>query len=98
MSNMQTILTEDAENEAKEKYKDRYYEYKVNRSLALGFIRDRLVKMYSNLRETNKLMEELKQLFIANVIPIRPGRKNKRDVDKYRQRTNPKQFKNRRII
>jgi hypothetical protein len=98
MSNMQTILTEDAENEALEKYKDRHYEYKVNRSLALGFIRERLVQMYSYKRETEKLLEELKQLFIMNVIPIRPGRKNKRDIDKYRQRTKPKQFKNRRII
>jgi len=98
MSNMQTILTEDAENEALEKYKDRHYQYKVNRSLALGFIRDRLIRMYSHKQETEKLMEELKQLFIINVIPVRPGRKNKRNVDKYRQRTKPKQFKNRRII
>lgn len=98
MSNMQTILTEDAENEALEKYKDRRYEYKVNRSLALGFIRERLIQMYSHKRDTEKLLEELKQLFIINVIPVRPGRKNIRDVDKFRQRTKPKQFKNRRII
>jgi len=98
MSNMQTILTEDAENEALEKYKDRHYEYKVNRSLALGFIRERLIQMYSEKRETAVLLEELKELFILNVIPVRPGRNNKRDVDKYRQRTKPKQFKNRRII
>ncbi len=87
MSNMQTILTQDAENEAQEKYSDRRYEYKGNRSLALGFIRERLIQMYSYKRETEKLTEELKELFIANVIPVRPGRKNQRDVDKYRQRT-----------
>lgn len=98
MSNMQTILTQDAENEAKEKYQDRKYEYKVNRSLALGFIRERLIQMYSYKRETEKLTEELKKLFITNVIPVRPGRKNIRDVDKYRQRTKPRQFKNRRIV
>lgn len=98
MSNMQTILTEDAENEALEKYKDRHYEYKINRSLALAFIRERLIQIYSHKQETEKLLEELKQLFIINVIPVRPGRKNKRDVDKYRQRTKPKQFTNRRMI
>ena len=98
MSNMQTILTQDAETEAREKYRDRRYEYKVNRSLALGFIRERLIQMYADKRETEKLTEELKGLFIANVIPVRPGRKNQRDVDKYRQRTKPKQFKNRRIV
>ena len=98
MSNMQTILTQDAENEAKEKYASRRYEYKVNRSLALGFIRERLIQMYYDKRETEKILEELKELFIVNVIPVRPGRKNKRDVDKYRQRTKPRQFKNRRIV
>lgn len=98
MSNMQTILTQDAENEAKEKYQNRKYEYKVNRSLALGFIRERLIQMYSDKRETKKILEELKELFIVNVIPVRPGRKNPRDVDKYRQRTKPRQFKNRRLI
>lgn len=98
MSNMQIIFTQGAENEALEKYKDRQYEYKINQSLSLGFIRERLIQMFTNEEDEEKLLDELKQLFIANVIPIRPGRSNKRDVDKYRQRTKPKQFKNRRII
>ena len=74
------------------------YEYKVNRSLSLGFIRERLVQLYSKKRESKELLEELKELFMRNVIPIRKGRKNKRDVDKYRKRTRPRQFKNRRVI
>jgi hypothetical protein len=98
MSNMQTILTQEAQDEAEEKYKDRKYEYKINRSVSLSFIRERLLQLYSNKNETEKILAELKQLFILNVIPVRPGRRYKRDVDKYRQRTNPKQFKNRRIV
>lgn len=98
MSNMQTILTQGAENEALEKYKNRRYEYKINQSLSLGLIRERLIQMFANKEDEGKLLKELKQLFVANVIPIRPGRNNKRDVDKYSQRTKPKQFKNRRII
>lgn len=98
MSNMQTILTQDAENEAIEKYKNRRYEYKINQSLSLGLIREKLIQMFTNKEDEEKLLEELKQLFVANVVPIRPGRSNKRDVDKHRQRTKPKQFKNRRII
>lgn len=98
LSNMQTILTEEAEAEALERYESRRYEYKVNRSMSLGLIRERLVRMYSEPGETDKLLEELKQLFVANVVPVRPGRKYNRDVDKYRQRTKPKQFKNRRVI
>ena len=97
MSNLQTILTHEVQEEVQEKYKDRKYEYKVNRSLSLGFIRDRLLQLYSNKNEIEKILVQLKQLFVLHVIPVRPGRENIRDVDKYRQRTKPKQFKNRRI-
>jgi len=96
MSNMQTILTNDSQNEITEKYEKRKYEYKVNSTLSLSFIRERLIKIYSQKKETEKLLEELKELFIKNVVPIRNGRKNKRDVDKFRQRSKPKQFKNRK--
>lgn len=97
MSNMQTILTEEAQQEATEKYKDRQYEYKINQSISLGFIRDRLLQLYSNKNETDEILAELKQLFTLHVIPIRPGRKNIRNPDKFRQRTKPMQFKNRRL-
>jgi hypothetical protein len=98
ISNMQTILTQEAQEEAKEKYKDRKYEYKINHSLSLAFIRERLIQMYANQNKSETILAELKQLFVLHVIPIRPGRKNIRDVDKYRQRTQPKQFKNRRLL
>lgn len=42
-------------------------------------------------------MKELKTLFVVNVIPIRPNRTFERNPDKYRKRTKPKQFTNRRI-
>lgn len=96
MSNMQTILTNDSQEEITEKYESRKYEYKVNSTLSLSFIRERLIKIYSQKKDTEKLLEELKELFIKNVVPIRNGRKNKREVDKFRQRSKPKQFKNRK--
>lgn len=98
LSNMQIILTQDAEHQAKEKYKNRKYEYKVNRSLSLGFIRDRLIELYTQSNDTQFILKELKELLVSNVIPVRPGRKSKRNVDKYRQRTKPKQFNNRRYV
>ena len=98
MSNMQTILMEDAQMEADKKYENRKYHYKINSSLSLGFIRERLVKIFSKQSESQTQLKELQELFIINVIPIRPGRTNTREVDKYRQRTKPKQFKNRRSI
>jgi hypothetical protein len=98
MSNMQTIFTQEAQQLVDEKCKDRKYEYRVNSSLSLGYIRERLIDIYSTRKEPGQLMQELQELFIRNPIPIRPGRKNKREPDKYRQRTKPKQFNNRRNV
>jgi hypothetical protein len=98
MSNMQTILTQEAQYEAAEKYKNREYEYKINRSLSLGFIRDRLLDLYSKSNQSEQILQELKQLFVLHVVPIRPGRNNIREHEKYHKRLKPKQFKNRRIV
>lgn len=98
ISNMQTILTQQAQNEAAIKYEHREYEYKINHSLSLGFIREKLVQLYSVKKDAQKILNELKELFILNVIPIRIGRTNIRDTGKYRRRTKPKQFKNRRAV
>mgnify|MGYP001576794927 CR=1 FL=1 len=98
MSNMQSILTKDAQEEADEKYLNRKYEYKINTSLSLCFIRNKLVKLFTSQKENEELMQELKTLFVVNVVPIRPNRTFIRDHDKYRTRTKPKQFNNRRYV
>lgn len=98
MSNMQTIFTKDAQNEIDEKYKNRKYLYKVNSSLSLGYIRERLLKIYSAKREPKQLMEELHELFTRDPVPIRLGRKYPRKHGKYRNRKKPKQVNNRRNV
>jgi len=98
MSNLQSIFTKEAQEEANKKYQNRKYEYKVNTSLSLCFIRKRLVKLFTSNKETKDIMQELKTLFVVNVIPIRPHRNFARTPDKYRCRTTPKQFNNRRTI
>jgi hypothetical protein len=99
ISNIQTILTEDAQIEADKKYEHRKYDYKINSSLSLGFIREKLVQLFTEKKmKANDTMEELKELFVLNVVPIRSGRNYERKTNKYRQRTTPKQFLNQRII
>ncbi len=97
MSNLQSILTKEAQQEADEKYEDRQYEYKINSSLSLCFIRNKLVELFTSKKDNEIIMKELKTLFVVNVIPIRPNRTFERNPDKYRKRTKPKQFTNRRI-
>jgi len=40
----------------------------------------------------------LETILIEQVVPIRKGRKFKREPDKYRQRTKPPMFKNRKRL
>lgn len=98
MSNMQSILTKEAQEEANKKYENRKYEYKINSSISFCFIRSKLVELFTSKEDCEEIMQELKKLFVLNVTPIRPHRAYPREPDKYRQRTKPKQFNNRRII
>ena len=98
MSNLQSILTKEAQDEAQEKYENRKYEYKINSSLSLSFIRSRLLELFTSKKNNEQIMQELKNLFVLNVVPVRPGRNFSRDPDKYRTRTKPRQFNNRRIV
>lgn len=98
MSNLQSILTKEAQEEANEKYQNRKYEYKINSSLSLCNIRTKLVELFTSKKENEVIMQELKTLFVLNVVPVRPNRTFERKPDKYRQRTKPKQFHNRRTV
>jgi Transposase DDE domain len=97
ISNVQSLIIEEAQEKADQKEQDRTYEYKINSSISLGFLKNRIIDLFIN-KGAEKTLEELEDIIMQYTIPIRPGRKNKRDIDKYRQRTNPPMFKNRKTI
>lgn len=98
MSNLQSILTKEAQEQANEKYRNRKYEYKINSSLSLCNIRTKLIELFTSKKENGVIMQELKTLFVLNVIPVRPNRSFTRNSDKYRRRIKPKHFINRRPV
>ena len=95
ISNVQSLIIEEAQEAADEKYKDRKYEYKINTSVSLGFLKYRILDLFIN-KGGKATLKELEGLLVEQVVPIRKGRKFKRDHDKYRQRTKPPMFKNRK--
>jgi len=98
MSNLQSIFTKEAQLEANLKYQGRMYEYKVNSSLSLGFIRKKITDLFLSKKGNDEILIELKTLFIMNVVPIRPKRSFYRDSTKYLKRRKPKQSHNRRTV
>ena len=74
--NLQSVIINDVQTEINEEKKSAEYNYKVNRNLSLGFMKDRVIKILSS--NNSKGYEELKELFKLEPVPIRKGRKFER--------------------
>jgi len=77
-SNLNCLLIEECETEVKLINENRKMNYAVNKNVSLGFLKGRIVKLFL-LPQPEKILEQLKQLFIKHLEPIRPNRKNKRN-------------------
>lgn len=95
VSNVQSLIIGEAQEKLNQEETDRKYEYKINTSISLGFLKNRIIELFIQ-HGAEKTLEELESILIKHTIPIREGRKYKRDVDKYRQRTKPPMFTNRK--
>jgi len=93
ISNIQTLIVNELEEEINIKTKERKLKYKVNSNLSYGFLKDRIIAL---LLGSDDIENELKALFKQHLIPIRPDRKNTRKYGKYKNRTKPKTYTNRK--
>lgn len=96
VSNVQTLIVSELEEELQKKTKDRKLRYKVNTNLSYGHLKNRVISIFLNTNDINQTVKELKELFLLNLTPIRPDRSNPREANKYRNRKKPKVTKNQR--
>ncbi|MDP2749813.1 MAG: IS4 family transposase [Nanoarchaeota archaeon] len=75
ISNVQMLILQEAQKKLEKQSKK--YEYKINKNLSLGYMKDRIIRVLKN-NEHNKY-EELVKLFLIEPVPIRPRRKNPRN-------------------
>ena len=75
----------------------RKYDYQLNRNLAFGVLKKRVIDLFQSQKDTALIYEELKKLFFSHKIPIRKGRSNIRNVQKYDKRCKPKSFNNQKF-
>jgi hypothetical protein len=69
-------------------------QYKVNKNLSYGFLKNRILELFLAEESTDIVVLKLKALFKKHLIPTRPNRTNKREIGKYRNRIKPKVTKN----
>lgn len=91
INNLQSIIALDSKEEMDKENEGKEYEYKINKNLSLGFMKDRIVEILTS--DNPKYYEELKDLFKMNPNPIRKGRKNPR---KHQDKNRRKYFMNRK--
>lgn len=96
VSNVQTLIISELTDEINEQTKGTKYKYKVNNNLSYGFLKDRIVTLFSSKNNMDETINELKHLLKKHLVPIRPNRSNPRDIDKFRKRLKPKVTKNQR--
>ena len=98
ISNIQSLLVSEANDELKsQNITNKKYLYKVNTNLSIGFLKTRIIELFSKNNKTENTLLELEKLFLKTLVPIRPGRSFERDTYKYRARKKPavtKNFKN----
>jgi hypothetical protein len=95
ISNIQSLLIEEAQEELDKEQSNRKYEYKVNVSLSLGFMKYRIIDVLSK-KQPQKALKELKSILLINPQPERKDRSFIRNTEKYSRRKKPPMFKNRK--
>lgn len=94
ISNLQSIIVNDLQEELKGKNKFTKLDYKINTNLSYGFLKNRILELLFNDAPLESVYSELQKLFLQNTVPIRKNRSNKRQVGKYRTRNKPLVLKN----
>lgn len=94
ISNLQSIIVNDLEEELKIQNQGKKYIQKINTNLSYGFLKNRILELLFKEAPLEQVFSELESLFLKNTVPIRENRKNKREVGKYRNRIRPLVLKN----
>lgn len=94
ISNLQSIIISSMAEELQERNEKRLYDYKVNANLSYGFLKNRVIELLHQKGSTELVLAELEALFLQHTVPIRPGRTNPRNTQKYRYKDKPIVTKN----
>lgn len=84
ISNIQTLIVQDAQSKLNKEDKKTKYKYKINKNLSLGYMKNRVVRIL--MGDNPDYYEELVSLFLNQPIPIRPERNYPRKEQKYKRK------------
>ena len=82
--NLQSIIAQDSQEDLNENNINTEHDYKINKNLSLGFMKDKIIKILTS--NNPRYYEELKELFKMNPVPIRKNRTNPRIFHRSRRK------------
>lgn len=82
VSNLQSIIEKQCEEEIEKIAAFRFYEYKINRNISWASLKNRILKLLIESEDSFTILMELQHLFVRNIEPIRPGRHIPRPLPK----------------
>lgn len=94
ISNVQTLITSELEDELTEQNRLKKHDYKINTNVSYGLLKNRILEIFFIEDSMEKAVEKIKSLFLEHQVPIKPNRNFKRNSGKYRSRIKPKITKN----
>lgn len=97
LKNYHSLLKEELEEEIENRYRKRKHKSKINTSISLGELNRNVLDIFLE-KEPEEIINELKNIFLSNVVPIIPNRSERREKDRYRNRKKPKVLKNRKRV
>lgn len=97
ITNVQSLIIDEAMPRVNEGCKGRKLKYKINSSVSLGIMKYHIIDIFMN-NSTEKALKKLEDELVTHLVPVKPNRKFLRDTQKYRKRTRPLMFKNRKNV
>ena len=82
LTNYESAMTYDINEELKEKTKDNKYTQKVNKAVSFNIIKHKVFDLFYSDKPLDEMIEIIEKLFLTNTIVIRPNRKSKPRLDK----------------
>lgn len=82
LTNYESMMTYDINEELKEKTKDNKYVQKVNKAVSFNIIKHKVFDLLYLDNPLDEMLEQMEKLFLTNTIVIRPDRKSKPRLDK----------------
>ena len=89
VANVRALLANEVQEELNKETsgKELQYEYKINKKISLGILKEKLIKaLFMSGDSVNRFCTEVRKQIKKSLVPIRPGRSEKRDKNTSRRK------------